>query len=653
MTTLGVQHRDHTGKSSRWAHIVVPMIVAPIALGCGGAGAMTALLAVPAAGTGGAVWRGVRTWHDTSDPTIVERHWTRPQWLRLTGFVVVAVCAALALFYVVADPFASGYQWLVNLAGWGGALAVLGWLAFGEKVRERRAGPTPEASALARINATHFVQAGLAIKSPNSGLHITPELAYADHDERGNPFYVAQLLAGHQTLADWQKAGPRLASAWEVPRVEVTDEGTNRVRVTAILREFSRSGTLPYEPVPHPEHVPVVEYVKALPMGAHAFGPEPWTLSLYETHWLVGGVTRMGKSVGMNVLMGHLARHPHIEMSMIDLKEGVEAEPWRPRLSGIARTRKAAVKMLAWLLLDMIGRFARMRRAGVKNAWTHPGFLGADEPLKVIVIDELAELFEADAGMKEQRVQADRARLILGSFIRRCSAAGYVFIGATQRPSADAVPTAIRSQAGGRMAYRCEGDTMAALILGTNWYGNSSGPEGDPGEIGVTQKGMVVIKTETGEYVRMQTSLISDEQVQQIAAETTAYRRAWDWKGTDVEEALRIANDDEDDDDDGEDDDVRPEPWASVPVDVPEPEPTRSKDGPAAGGLPDDDDGPDETAPVSTGRLYDEPPPPSAPDLHSMVYGATEDRSQGDDPDPDPEPEQPPKKTRDTSEWEF
>lgn len=624
MTTLGVQRRDRTGKSSRWAHIVVPMIAAPIALGCGGAGAMTALLAIPAAGTGGAVARGVRTWHDTSDPTIVERHWTRPQWLRMAGFVVVAVCAALALFYVVADPFASGYQWLVNLAVWGGSLAVLGWLAFGEKVRERRAGPTPEASALSRINATHFVQAGLAIKSPNSGLHITPELAYADHDERGNPFYVAQLLAGHQTLADWQKAGPRLASAWAVPRVEVTDEGTNRVRVTAILREFSRDAPVAWRAATPSRRV--AEYIAALPMGEYARRSEPWVQDLREANLTVGGVPGSGKSVYLSALLAHLVKHPDVDVGFIDLKRGVEAAKWKGRLSAVAKTQAEAVDLIQWLKEDCDARYDEMEAQGIENAFTE-GVLGPDHPLKVLVVDEAAELFSG-VSRDSRKLAADAAEL-LRSLVSLGRAAGYIVILATQKPTVDTLPSAIRDLTTIRVSFAVRADNAAAAILGSDWYGS----EGDASPLGISrqERGMAVVGDDAGEFVRVQTSLITKDDVRRIVADTAHYRREWAWTGTGTPEPAKGAE-------------------------QPEPEPTRAKDGPVAMGLPDDPDddpAPDPTQPVSTGQVHaDEPPPPSVPDLRSMVYGATEDRVQGDDSDPDPEPEQPPKKTRDIG-WEF
>src|SRR5262245_4948661 len=76
-----------------------------------------------------------------------------------------------------------------------------------------------------------------------------------------------------------------------------------------------------------------------------------------------------------------------------------------------------------------------------------------DGPDRVIVtvVDELA-YFSATAGTKKQQ---DEFTTLLRDLVARGRAAGFIMIVATQRPSADVVPTSFRDLFGYRWAVRC------------------------------------------------------------------------------------------------------------------------------------------------------------------------------------------------------
>ncbi len=53
----------------------------------------------------------------------------------------------------------------------------------------------------------------------------------------------------------------------------------------------------------------------------------------------------------------------------------------------------------------------------------------------------------------------------------RGRAAGIIVVAATQRPSADIIPTSLRDLFGYRMAFRCTTDSSSDIILSQGWAG--------------------------------------------------------------------------------------------------------------------------------------------------------------------------------------
>lgn len=390
---------------------------------------------------------------------------------------------------------------------------------------------TPEMDARDRFSEVVFHQAGLVWRSPETKEVAVPTFAPPGLDQNGRPVVAVRMLEGVQTLDTWEKAATRLASAWRVLRVDV-EGGRNDlgelvsgiVVLRAVVREFVRDEPVRWRQniAQHDSGSNVVEYVSNLPMGELANSPEPWVLSLKEANLVVGGVPGAGKSVFLNGLLAHLSLHPHIEMAFIDLKAGVEAGAWEGRLSAAAYEQKAAATLIAWMLADCRSRYTRMKAAKVRNAWTAPGYLGAEEPVRVLVIDEAAELFAGAS--KESRQIADEATENLRSLVSLGRAAGYVVVMATQKPTVNTLPSAIRDIATVRIAFRCKTLPAAASIMGDDI--SEAVTDLNPTSISESQRGVAVATTRTGDLVRVQCSLIDDATID-IAAASRWPRALW------------------------------------------------------------------------------------------------------------------------------
>ena len=83
----------------------------------------------------------------------------------------------------------------------------------------------------------------------------------------------------------------------------------------------------------------------------------------------------------------------------------------------------------------------------------------------LVVFDELA-YFSATVG--EAKQQKEFVALVR-DLVARGRAAGIIVVAATQRPSADIIPTSLRDLFGYRWAFRCTTDASSDVILGHGW----------------------------------------------------------------------------------------------------------------------------------------------------------------------------------------
>jgi S-DNA-T family DNA segregation ATPase FtsK/SpoIIIE len=83
----------------------------------------------------------------------------------------------------------------------------------------------------------------------------------------------------------------------------------------------------------------------------------------------------------------------------------------------------------------------------------------------LVVFDELA-YFSATVG--ESKQQKEFVALVR-DLVARGRAAGIIVVAATQRPSADIIPTSLRDLFGYRWAFRCTTDASSDVILGHGW----------------------------------------------------------------------------------------------------------------------------------------------------------------------------------------
>jgi S-DNA-T family DNA segregation ATPase FtsK/SpoIIIE len=183
-------------------------------------------------------------------------------------------------------------------------------------------------------------------------------------------------------------------------------------------------------------------------------------LELPYRNLLCAGEPGGGKSVLLSNIIGHAALCPDVRLVLIDGKE-VELGMWRDVADVfVGMDHRRVLTVLRDLQVQMDNRYdwlAANRRRKI---------LGSDGiPFVLLVIDELA-LFSSTYGTKTD--QEEFVRLVR-DLVARGRAAGIIVVAATQRPSADIVPTSLRDIFGYRVAFRCTTEASSDIILGTGW----------------------------------------------------------------------------------------------------------------------------------------------------------------------------------------
>ncbi len=266
-----------------------------------------------------------------------------------------------------------------------------------------------------------------------------------------------------------------------------------------MFRTRARAG----EPDPlsiwQPVHLGIDEHRHAIHVG------------LAERNLLTGGEPGAGKSVGLNLIVAHAALSLDCRLILIDGKQ-VELGLWRACAEAfIGPSITDAIDLLKQLQALMDARYAELLDTGRRKITRESG-----QPVVLVVFDELA-YFSATIG--ESKQQKEFIALVR-DLVARGRAAGIIVIAATQRPSADIIPTSLRDLFGYRWAFRCTTDASSDVILGHGWASEGY----TAADIDPTARGVGWLIAEGGIPRRMKAAYLSDELAARIAEHAARLR---------------------------------------------------------------------------------------------------------------------------------
>jgi S-DNA-T family DNA segregation ATPase FtsK/SpoIIIE len=233
---------------------------------------------------------------------------------------------------------------------------------------------------------------------------------------------------------------------------------------------------------------------------------------------LVGGEPGGGKSVLLNNIVGHAALCPDVRLVLIDGKR-VELGMWREVADlFVGNAVEQGLAVLSDLQAEMDRRYDWLDSIGRRK------IVQADRmPFILCVVDELA-YFTATVGTKKSQEEFIN---LTRDLVARGRAAGVIMVLATQRPSADIVPTSLRDICAYRCAFRCTTDASSDIILGTGWAKQGYNAT----DIAPEARGVGWLLAEGGIPRRFKGAYLTDEDIRRVVAHVKTLRGGGDPHG--------------------------------------------------------------------------------------------------------------------------
>lgn len=205
----------------------------------------------------------------------------------------------------------------------------------------------------------------------------------------------------------------------------------------------------------------------ALPVGVDGSGRQVALPLRNLGNVLVAGLPGSGKSELLASMLAGLLRQDatgeRVQVAMVDTKlVSFGNLPPMPALYAPPALEIDHASALTWRLLEEVrDRFQRLHDAHARTLEEYEDRTGERLPYLVGVYDELADLTtDSDRGRRDAFTAAAQE---IG---RKGRAAGVCLVMATQRPSADVIPSSLRNLTGAAVAFRMARADDSRLVIG-------------------------------------------------------------------------------------------------------------------------------------------------------------------------------------------
>ncbi len=252
---------------------------------------------------------------------------------------------------------------------------------------------------------------------------------------------------------------------------------------------------------------------QAVHLGTDETGKDVYVTLVYR-NMLLGGEPDSGKSVALQLAVAHAALSLDCRLILIDGKR-VELGMWRHAADTfVGPSTDDAIGCLRALQKLIDDRTEQLLDMGARKVTPDLGW-----DLYLAAIDEVA-YYSATVGSKAQQNEFSSCNR---DVVARGRAVGIIPIEATQRPSADIIPTSLRDLFGYRWAFRCSTDASSDTILGHGsanaGYTATSIAEDTPG--------VGLLRAETTRLPRrVKSAYLTDDDIKTLAARAAALRQA-------------------------------------------------------------------------------------------------------------------------------
>ncbi len=285
---------------------------------------------------------------------------------------------------------------------------------------------------------------------------------------------------------------------------ESTDRSTRRLTSRSVSEAMrkgrSRRTAGPSHATTSTGHASGLSIYRPIYLGTQQ-GGAPAEVGLMYRNMLLAGEPGSGKSVALNNIVAHAALCSDVELVLIDGKL-VELLPWAPVADTfVGNDPLTCLATLQRVQRIMEARYEQLARSGRRKIEVADGMQAI-----MLVIDELA-YFSVTVG--DEKTRAAFITMVR-DLVARGRAAGVIVVAATQRPSADIIPTSLRDLFGYRIAFRCTTDSSSDIILGQGWAKEGYSAK----QINPDDRGVGLLLAEGGLPTRIKTANLTDDDIQ-------------------------------------------------------------------------------------------------------------------------------------------
>ncbi|MGV9799575.1 AAA family ATPase [Mycobacterium sp. NPDC003449] len=205
---------------------------------------------------------------------------------------------------------------------------------------------------------------------------------------------------------------------------------------------------------------------------------------------LIGGTPGSGKSAYLGFALAGYAARPDIQLAIVDGRGGHDHDALAPRcwryIAGDTAhdllTVRDALRAVQTLMRERIS--SSLELYGHHNLWSV--WPSPQHPAVFLVIDEFQAYMPNQFTAKADKEIAGEITSIVTDVVKRGRSAGVVVFLATQRPTTDSIPSALRDNCGNRICFSVMNRDSAEAVLGTHSAEDDVSPIRQPTGIGVT-----------------------------------------------------------------------------------------------------------------------------------------------------------------------
>lgn len=270
-------------------------------------------------------------------------------------------------------------------------------------------------------------------------------------------------------LEEFQAKASYLANEWGMTRVAVDQPNPRTITVRAVRTDPLREVRILNRPARVPSDL------RQIPIGIDDYGDIVHLGLESATGVGVYGAPRWGKTSLILGMITALAEREEVQMIIADGKvsTGFEGDYYDIGHRALAVIGGSISDYN--VLIKEVEKIRAARQASIRQELGTPNFWNRGPstawPLLFVVVDEAHTYFRqlspaVSKEIKEQNAMAAENVWLTEQLVKLCGSVGIFFVIATQKPTADAIPTAIRANLTWRMCLGVREPSVAEAALG-------------------------------------------------------------------------------------------------------------------------------------------------------------------------------------------